>query len=237
MAERYSTGAIEALTGKGKDHFFIGTDISFTAASKKINSVTDRFSLDTKPGDKITVLGSGFNDGKYTVVSVTNAKEVVVAEALINESASAKLAVVCQSQGGTFPEVFANACGAFYTGTQPASADAAETGTLLGYLTVDGAAFTPGNSANGINWNDSVDGVITKKTGIVLQCVPIASGTVGYFRLYDNTRVTGLSTTAVRLDLACGVGVGEVRLSSTTFTMSVPVTLNTFTGTATKTPV
>ena len=27
MAARYSTGAIEALTGKGKDHFFIGTEI------------------------------------------------------------------------------------------------------------------------------------------------------------------------------------------------------------------
>lgn len=237
MAARYSTGAIEALTGKGKDHFFIGTDISFTAASKKINSVADRFSLATKPGDKVTILGSSLNDKTYTVASVTSAKEIVVVEALINEAASAKIAVVCQSQGGTFPEVFANACGAFYTNAQPVNADATETGTLLGYLTVNGATFTPGDPANGINWNDSVDGVITKKTGAVLQCIPIASGTVGYLRLYDNARVTGASVTAVRLDLACGVGVGEVRLSSTTFNAGIPITLNTFTGTATKTPV
>jgi hypothetical protein len=50
------------------------------------------------------------------------------------------------------------------------------------------------------------------------------------------TLVTGASDTAVRVDLACGVGTGEVRLSSTTFTIGVPVTINSFTGTVSKTP-
>lgn len=137
---------------------------------------------------------------------------------------------------GSFKDVFANAVGAFYSGTQPANADAAEGGTLLGYLTKDGGTFTPGSATNGLNWDAAVNGVCAKPSGEVWKCVPVAGGTVGYLRIYANDRTTGSSSSAVRFDLACGVGSGEVRLSSTTFAVGVPVTLNTLSGTMSKTP-
>lgn len=236
MATRYSTGAVNALGGKGKDHSFIGTDISFVSSTKTIAAVADSFSLESKPGDKVIILGSTLNDGTYTIATVVDENSITTVEALDDESASAKIAVVCLSAAGAFKEVFANAVGAFYTGAQPASGDAAETGTLLGYLTVDGGEFTPGSPTNGLNWEDAVDGVLAKKSGDIFQCTPVVSGTAGYLRLYDNAKVTGASTSAVRVDLACGVGTGEVRLSSTTFTSGVPVTINSFNGTVSKTP-
>ena len=236
MATRYSTGAVNALGGKGKDHSFIGTNISFTASTKTIASAGNAFSAESKPGDKVRILGSQLNDGLYTIATVVGAGSITTVEALQDEAATAKIAVVCMSAAGSFKEVFANAVGAFYTGAQPANAEAVESGTLLGYLTVGGGEFTPGVAANGLNWDDAVAGVLAKKTGDVFQCTPVVSGTAGYLRLYDNARVTGASDTAIRVDLACGVGTGEVRLSSTTFTVGVPVTINSFTGTVSKNP-
>ena len=42
---------------------------------------------------------------------------------------------------GSFKDIFANAVIVIRTGTQPATADAAETGDVLGMITVNGGAF------------------------------------------------------------------------------------------------
>lgn len=122
---------------------------------------------------------------------------------------------------------YANAVGAVYTGSQPVNADAAETGTLLGYITKDGGAFTAGQATNGLNWEDAVDGVCAKPTDEEWAIIPVASGTAGYVRIYANAMVTGASTSAVRFDLACGVGAGELRFSTTTLTATVKSVINT----------
>ena len=237
MATRYSTGAVNAFAGTGKDHAFIGTNISFAATGKTIASAGNAFSTASIAGDKVRILGSQLNDGLYTIASVDPAgASIVVLENLQDEAAAAKIAVVCMSTGGSFKEIFENSVGAFYTGPQPTTADLAETGTLLGYLTVDGGAFTPGSATNGLNWADAVGGVCQKNSD-TFKCIPIASGSVGYMRLYSNAMVTGASSTAIRVDLACGVGTGECRLSSTSFTVGVPVTITSCTGTASKTPI
>jgi len=66
-------------------------DISFTAATKIINSVAGQF--DTSAlcvGRKFTVSGSASNDGTYTVTAIT-ANNCTVAEALIDEVAGASV--------------------------------------------------------------------------------------------------------------------------------------------------
>ena len=116
---------------------------------------------------------------------------------------------------------------AVYTGAQPANADAAESGTLLGYITVASGAFTPGSPTNGLVWDDAVDGVCGKPSATEWSITPIADGTAGWARLYDNARVTGASTTSRRIDMACGVGAGELRWTTTAFTTGVKFTIET----------
>ena len=115
---------------------------------------------------------------------------------------------------------------AVYTGSQPANADAAESGTLLGYITVASGAFTPGNPTNGLVWDSAVAGVCPKPSATEWSITPIADGTAGWARLYDNARTTGASTTAKRIDFTCGIGSGELRWTTTTFTTGVKFTLD-----------
>lgn len=135
---------------------------------------------------------------------------------------------------GSFVDVFANAVIAVYTGTQPANADAAETGTLLGYITEDGGDFTGGVATNGLNWDAAVAGVCGKPSATEWAIIPDASGTAGWARLYANAMVTGASTTAVRIDMACGVGAGELRMSTTTLASGVKSVVNSLNVTVPK---
>ena len=123
---------------------------------------------------------------------------------------------------------YANAVIAVYTGVQPTNADAAESGTLLGYITVEGGAFTPGSPTNGLNWDAAVGGVCAKPSATEWAIIPVASGTPGWARVYDNARTTGESAVAVRFDIQCGVGIGELRFSTSTLTTGVKSTVNSF---------
>ena len=67
------------------------TDISFTAATKVINSVAGSFSTSALcVGRKFTVSGSTNNDGTYTVTAIT-VNNCTVSEALIDEAAGASV--------------------------------------------------------------------------------------------------------------------------------------------------
>jgi hypothetical protein len=235
MAVRLSTGAVNALAGKGKNQAFIGTDISFTTSTKTIASVAAAFDPEISAGDTLVILGSASNDGTYTVTTVaSNGASVTVAESLVDEAASAKIAVVCFSAGGDFREVFMNAVIAVYSGAQPANADAAETGTLLGYITIAGGAFTANSPTNGLVWGEAVSGICGKPSAVEWAIIPIASGIAGWARLYSNAMVTGASSTAIRLDLACGVGAGELRMSTTSLVSGVKSVVNTLNVTVPK---
>lgn len=127
---------------------------------------------------------------------------------------------------GSFKDIFANAVIVIRTGTQPATADDAETGDVLGMITVNGGAFTAGVATNGLNWDAAVGGVCAKPTAEEWAIIPSASGIAGYGRLYANDMTTGASTTAIRMDLACGVGAGELRFSSTNLIATIKSVVN-----------
>ena len=235
MAVRLSTGAVNTLAGKGKNDAFIGSDISFTASTSTIASAGSAFDPDIQAGDTLIVLGSASNDGVYTVVSVdSGGASAVVSESLTDESASATIAIVVFGAGGDFRKVFRAGVIAVYSGTQPATADTAESGTLLGYITVDSGAFTPGSETNGLVWDDAVAGVCGKPSTDEWSITPVASGTAGWARLYANDMTTGASSTAVRIDMACGVGAGELRMSTTTLTVDVKSVVNSLNVTVPK---
>lgn len=136
---------------------------------------------------------------------------------------------------GSFTDVFADAVVAVYTGTQPANADAAESGTLLGLITVNGGAFTGGSATNGLNWDASIAGVCSKPSATEWAIIPAVSGTPGWARLYANDMTTDASETAVRIDMSCSVGAGDLRFSSTTLTAGIKSVVNTLNVTVPKT--
>ncbi|MFD4474687.1 hypothetical protein ACFWPU_01020 [Streptomyces sp. NPDC058471] len=93
-----------------------------------------------------------------------------------------------------------------YTGTQPATADTAVSGTLLATFTMSDPAF--GNAASG---------VITL-AGVPLTVAAAATGTAGWFRISD-------STGASVLDGSVGTSGNQINLNTTSITSGVNVTI------------
>ncbi len=113
-----------------------------------------------------------------------------------------------------------------YSGSQPASADSAESGTLLVSLTLSSGAFTPGVSTNGINFASASGGVIVKEAAEVWSGVAASTGTAGYFVFYDNDVDTGASTTAVRFMGSIATSGADLNMTSTTINSGGTITLD-----------
>lgn len=136
-----------------------------------------------------------------------------------------------------FKTLMADGILCIFSGTKPASADAAEgSGLLLMKYTLNGGAFTGGVSTNGINFDVVANGVISKDALETWSGVGLAAAGTGttatWFRFYDNNYTTGASTTAVRFDGSIGTSSSyELRMSNTTIVEDGPATVSTFTVT------
>ena len=127
-----------------------------------------------------------------------------------------------------FTEIFANGIIEIYSGAQPASADNAATGTLLGTVTKAGGAFTPGTSTNGLTWGTPSAGVVSKSTDL-WQFTGVAAGTAGWFRLKGNALDDNLSSTTLpRLDGSIASSGGDLNLSNLTISVGAPNTIDSF---------
>jgi hypothetical protein len=144
---------------------------------------------------------------------------------------STGLRTAIMGTGGGLSTVLANGVMEIYTGSQPASADAAVTGTLLGTVTLNSGAFTPGVATNGLTWADAVNGVASKSTS-VWSFNGIAAGTAGWFRLKGNAPDAGaLSTTLPRIDGSIATSGGDISMSNITVAVGAPNTIDAFTMT------
>jgi hypothetical protein len=126
-----------------------------------------------------------------------------------------------------FGATFAGGVIEIYTGTQPATADAAVTGTLLGTVTLNSGAFTPGAATNGLTFDAAAAGSIAKSGA--WSFAGIAAGTAGWFRLKANAVDAGaLSTTLPRLDGSVAVSGADLNLSNIAIAVGAPNTIDTF---------
>lgn len=100
-----------------------------------------------------------------------------------------------------------------YTGSQPADADDAESGTLLATFTLNDPAF-----------DAAASGAAALDVSPAISTTAGATGTAGWFRLED-------STGANILDGACGEGSGELDLDNTDINSGQTVTINSLTVT------
>jgi hypothetical protein len=133
--------------------------------------------------------------------------------------------------GGTgFAATFANGVIDIYSGTQPATADDAVTGTLLGVVTLNSGAFTDGVATNGLTFAAASSGSVSKSG--VWSFNGIAAGTAGWFRFRGNAADTGLATTTLpRLDGSIAVSGADLNLSNISIAVGAPTTLDSFTFT------
>ena len=133
-----------------------------------------------------------------------------------------------------FAATFANGVMEIRTGAQPADADQAATGTLIGLVTLNSAAFTPGTATNGLTFAAAASGAVAK-TGVwsfVGINAPGAGLTAGWFRLRGNAADVGaLSTVLPRLDGSIGTSGADLNLSNLTVVTGAPTTIDTFTWT------
>lgn len=136
-----------------------------------------------------------------------------------------------------FNALLANGTIGVYGGSLPSSADAAPVGTLLGWITKDGNAFTPGSATNGVNMDTDItneDGFywIKKASAETWKFTAVAAGTAVWFRHFANPVDSGaISTTLYRVDGTIGSdGSGaEMILPTLTITIGMPkMTVDTF---------
>jgi len=126
-----------------------------------------------------------------------------------------------------FAATFANGIIEIRSGTQPASADAAATGTLLGTVTLASGAFTPGSPASGLTFAAAADGAVSKSG--VWSFNGVAAGTAGWFRLKGNALDNDLlSTTLPRLDGSIAVSGADMNLSNIAISSGAPTTVDSF---------
>ena len=130
---------------------------------------------------------------------------------------------LCSTAG--FSSIFANGIIEVRTGTQPASADAAATGTLLGTFTLNSGAFVAGSPTNGLTFAAAENGAVSKSG--VWSFSGIAAGTAGWFRLKGNALDNdALSTTLPRLDGSIATSGADLNLSNISISPGAPSTVD-----------
>jgi hypothetical protein len=118
----------------------------------------------------------------------------------------------------------------FYSGSQPASADAAPTGTLLVTFSVNGA-YT--GSSDGFSFGTAAGGVIARAPSESVYGTAADSGTVGWARLRKYADAGTYNTTDERQDYSVGLaGSGaDFIVTSNTITSGTVYPLGDFTHT------
>ncbi|UCD23235.1 MAG: hypothetical protein JSW51_09255 [Gemmatimonadota bacterium] len=131
---------------------------------------------------------------------------------------------------GDFGTIFTNGVIYIYSGSQPAAADNAVSGTLLAKVTLNGGAFAFGSPTNGLNFEaTATDGTLPKAAAETWQWVGEAAGTAGWFRLMGNpVDNLGASTTLPRMDGSIGTFGADLNLSNVNIAVSQTGTIDTF---------
>jgi hypothetical protein len=119
----------------------------------------------------------------------------------------------------------------FYTGAQPASPDAAPTGTYLGKATLNGGAWTAGSATNGLEFDAPVGASMNKAAAETWTFVCAVAGTIGWGRFVSNSAsdTGGVSTTLIRHDFSVGITSGDMLMAKVTYAVAETGIVQNFT--------
>lgn len=124
-------------------------------------------------------------------------------------------------EASSVKEIFNKSVIKIYTGSQPASANDAPTGTLLVTISLNG-------TGNGISFGDASGGSISKSPTEVWSGTAVATGTAGYFRLQSYGDTESLSETDERIDGAIATSGAELNMSNTQIQSGAVQTISVF---------
>lgn len=128
-----------------------------------------------------------------------------------------------------FRSIFENGVIHIYTGAQPANADQAVAGTLLGIVTQDALPFSFGSPDNGLNFAAPASAAIDKEPGENWRYSALASGVAGWGRLMGNALDNLASSTVLpRVDFRIGQSGADLNLTSTSLAAGAPYTIDQF---------
>jgi hypothetical protein len=231
MTTRFSTGLRNALLDQKAEarNLKVATTISFgdgTGTDGRDEILDSGNGLGNfSVGDMITVAGSTSNNVTAEILAVSAGAIEVAAGTLATEAAGDTV-ILAAARGGSFSEIFKYGIIKIFTGSQPASPDDAETGTLLVTITQNSGSFTPGTETNGLLFGNVAAGILSQESGQIWSGVAVATGTAGWFRIYDNAAVTGVSTTAKRCDGAVATSGAQLNMSNTAITSGGTTTID-----------
>lgn len=242
MALKYSTCLRNKLLG-GVPARHVATYTASTIAAVDggagVDSFTDSANGFVTAGFSVgdAILAIGFTGGMagivgpFTIVTVAAGIIEVATGLLADDAAAESVTLVCLT-GGSLRDIFKDAVIEVRTGSQPSSPDDAATGTLLGYLTVDGGTFAHGAVANGLEFGAAASGAIGKSSTQDWEMTAIAEGTAGWFRMYANPADAGAADSGhvyPRIDGSVGTSGAQLNLSIVALTIGTPVAVTTFT--------
>lgn len=240
MAVRVSTGTRNAILGRRASVVAVlqGATGAFVDGGTGADTITDSgnhfLTAGFQPGMSLYCVGattSGNDTGVSgeLIVSVAAGTLTLATGVVHTAEVFAAATTLVGVSGGSLADIFR--CGVIdiYSGSQPASADAAETGTKLLRFSLASGAVVAGVGTNGLLFEDSAsDGEIEKSTAQVWSGVGLAAGTAGWARLYDNSITTGASTTACRIDMNCSTSAYPMKMSTLSVAVGATVTCDAF---------
>jgi hypothetical protein len=232
MALKLSTGLRDSLLGNA---YLKGTSMAYVDGAAGNDYITDsenRFlKAGFKVGDLFSTTGSTTANNDLTnepILAVAAGKlEFATGQVHTAEAFVAATDITGDNQG-SLQELFKDGIIHVYSGSQPADANAAETGTKLLEITVSSGAFVPGSADNGLEIAAPSEGKIGIKSGETWSGVGIAEGTAGWFRFYDNLEHEGAVSSAVRLDGNCATSGAQLNMSSTSVAEGATTTIDSF---------
>ena len=128
----------------------------------------------------------------------------------------------------SFRLLFAGGFLDIYSGSRPANADTAESGTILVAIRASAGSSTGGRT--GLNWAaDAASGVLAKASAQTWNGEAKNSGTATWFRFYTSGYTTGANGICFDGDIA--TSGADLNMSNTTITDGATTTIDTFTVT------
>lgn len=188
------------------------------------------------PGDKVALFNctTGANNGvDYEVVGVAAGTLTFATGQWNTGEALPASGILAVARGGSLRDIFRCGVLRIYSGSAPADADAAVTGTLLLEISESSGAFVAGAFDNGLRFGAAASGAIGKDSTQTWSDTGIISGyTAGYFRLCANPTDAGaISTTLPRIQGNCGGAGSDLVMGSTTVVLGATATVDGFTFT------
>jgi len=244
MAIKLSTGCSNLMLSKigALKAFLSGATLAYVDGGAGTDSITDSgnglITAGFAPNDLIWTKNptTGGNALSGVAVSAVSAGALTIPTGTVDTAEAFPAAgCVIACKGGSLRDLFKDGVLRVYTGTVPATADAAITGTKVLEITLNSNAFVAGAFDYGLEFGDAAAGVIAKVVAEVWSGVGLApGGTATHYRLVGNASDTdALSTVLPRIQGTVGTSGADLNMSSVTVVTGATTTIDTFSYTLT----